>query len=675
MHESDFSDSSASGNERSAALCGETDPSKIRKHFSKQPVEDSLAWLKAHGSETSGSFRVAAWCGISEAARGGRQLGIAEDCISKARALAPSDPIALFEQSLLRVEQNRYDEALELLDAIDRNHRGLWIVDYNRAVCLQRTGQHGPASELYQQCLQRRPGDTACKVGLANCLATLKRWETADALLESACRAEPRLSAAWLSRVYTREAAGDWAGAIDCCRTAVSLDNAPGTQFISALLLPAIPDSAGQIDEARERLVREFRDLRSRRVTVRDPAEEIGKVPFYLAYHDKEDLPVQKLIAETMLAACPELGCEALYSSGKRDGRIRLGVVSMNLKAHTIGKLNVGLLTSLPDDFELVVFRPFGQEDAITRRIDERADAVIALPALLSEARECIGRSGCDILFFPDLGMDSFTWFLAFARMAPVQLTTWGHPDTTGIPNIDFFVSSRWYEPADAAAHYSERLLLSDELNPLYPFPDIPRPGHRSSIGLPENGHLYVFAQSLFKIHPDFDPVLAAILETDSMGKLVLLGGLHPEWGERIRRRICRSAPHLRERIFSISHLPFNKFLTLLQTADVLLDAPQFCGGNTTYEAFAAGVPVITQEGRFLRGRLTSGMYQRIGWDELVAKDSREYVQLAVRMATDRTWREQCRNHLRESRPVLFDNRAAAEAMVTIFRELHSNMV
>ena len=44
------------------------------------------------------------------------------------------------------------------------------------------------------------------------------------------------------------------------------------------------------------------------------------------------------------------------------------------------------------------------------------------------------------VLLYADIGMDPFTYFLTYARLAPVQAVTHGHPCTTGVPEIDFFV-------------------------------------------------------------------------------------------------------------------------------------------------------------------------------------------------------------------------------------------
>jgi hypothetical protein len=43
--------------------------------------------------------------------------------------------------------------------------------------------------------------------------------------------------------------------------------------------------------------------------------------------------------------------------------------------------------------------------------------------------------------------MDPFTYFVAYARVAPLQLTFFGHPTSSGMPSIDYFLTSELIEP------------------------------------------------------------------------------------------------------------------------------------------------------------------------------------------------------------------------------------
>jgi predicted O-linked N-acetylglucosamine transferase (SPINDLY family) len=79
----------------------------------------------------------------------------------------------------------------------------------------------------------------------------------------------------------------------------------------------------------------------------------------------------------------------------------------------------------------------------VLRAIDYgEADRVVTLSKNIFNAQRIIAREEMDLLFYTDIGMDPETYFLSFARLAPVQCVTWGHPDTTGVPNVDYFLSS-----------------------------------------------------------------------------------------------------------------------------------------------------------------------------------------------------------------------------------------
>ena len=52
--------------------------------------------------------------------------------------------------------------------------------------------------------------------------------------------------------------------------------------------------------------------------------------------------------------------------------------------------------------------------------------------------------------------------------------------------------------------------------------------------------------------------------------------------------------------------------------------------GVAAVQALECGLPIVAREGRFLRGRLGSGVLRHLGLDELVASSDDAYVELAV---------------------------------------------
>ena len=104
--------------------------------------------------------------------------------------------------------------------------------------------------------------------------------------------------------------------------------------------------------------------------------------------------------------------------------------------------------------------------------------------------------------------------------------------------------------------------------------------------------------------------------------------------------------------------------------ADVVLDTPRWSGGNTSLDAFAAGTPVVTLPGRFMRGRQTAGMLALMGLDALVAPAPDDYVRLALDCARDRDRNRGLREAIAERRAALFDRpepvAAFADALLRI---------
>src|SRR4029078_13318090 len=116
--------------------------------------------------------------------------------------------------------------------------------------------------------------------------------------------------------------------------------------------------------------------------------------------------------------------------------------------------------------FELVILDASGgADDLLARRIRAAADRYVSVPHDTRTALYLIAPQQLDILHYPDLGMSPFTFTLAHSRLAPVQTVTWGHPDTTGLPTIDYFISCREGETEEADSHYTEKLVRLSRLN------------------------------------------------------------------------------------------------------------------------------------------------------------------------------------------------------------------
>jgi len=566
-------------------------------------------------------------------------------------------------------------------------------------------GRFAEAELLYRQALQIVPqfAEACNNLGLA--LQAQEKFAEAVFWYHQALEIKPDLLGARRGLGDALRVQGKLAEAEACYQQVLTQqpEKNAGTRIRLATLLPVIIESKKAMLKSRQQLIGNINQLLNSSLKLDDPFAEGGVTLFFLAYQGDNDRNLQLNLATLYEYACPSLlyiapHCQASASRGPlyiakktalgilsqwTDGlwprqatnltrKIKIGFVSHFFNLHTIGKVVRGVIANLSRNwFHLHIFFISPADDEIARFIQQHADEVTVLPLDLTVAREQIANSQLDILCYTDIGMETFSYFLAFARLAPVQCTTWGHPVTTGIRNLDYFISSRYLEPPeDYEQHYSEKVVLLNSLLTYYYKPPLPSQWQpRDYFGWTEQAHIYLCPQSLFKLHPDFDPVLGQILTKDSSGLIVLVEGLDPYWSELLKQRFNRTLPAVKERIVFLPRQKFNDYLNLIAVADVILDPFHFGGGSTTYEIFAIGTPIVTYPSRFMRGRFAYGCYKRMGILDCIADTPARYVEIAIQLGTDQAYRERLKRKILAANSVLYEDSKVVREFEKFFLE------
>ena len=179
----------------------------------------------------------------------------------------------------------------------------------------------------------------------------------------------------------------------------------------------------------------------------------------------------------------------SLSTSTAAPGRLRIGVVSAFLDGNTIGRLWGNLIRRLdPNRFEVFLYVYQDMNSEWGKRLAGSVHQVKRIPRSCMVAREQIGQDELDVLWFPEIGMDTSTYFLAFARMARVQCVSWGHPMTTGIDTVDYFLSSEGLEVPEA--EYSEQLVRMRRVMAWFESLNAPTPSFTCSIWFALKGYI-----------------------------------------------------------------------------------------------------------------------------------------------------------------------------------------
>jgi len=636
------------------------------------------------------------------------RLDEAESCFRKAVSTRPDFATAYCNLGLTLQDLKKPNEAIRNYQKAKQIMPGYADAHYNLGNALQDLNRLDEAEKSYREALALKPGFVEAHTNLGNALKSQIRFEEAVQSYREALRHNPKYAEAHNNLgttlkelnqldeaitcfnnalkirpgytdahhnlINTLQSQGDVDGAVRQLDVALSHNPKKAAWRIrKALSLPTIPRSEEDIQTRRKNLAEAVKDLKKQNLTINDPVVEIGMTNFFLSYHNEDNREIMEDIAELYMDACPKLMFEAAHcrQSGKRrDKHLRIGFLSSFFCEHTIGKLSHGFIEHLSRElFVVTVFRFPGENDPLSEAIEETADRVVPLHKDLNRDRDVIEQEKLDILFYPDIGMDPYTYFLSFARLAPVQVVSWGHPDTTGIPNIDYFLSAGPLEHPGSSAQYTEQLVQLSALPTYYTRPVRPEKTYsRSDFGLPDQEALYVCPQTLFKLHPGFDTLVSDLMVCDPDGYVVLIDdGKGGHLNDLIIERIGSSHPDIIKRIIFLPTMSHEKFLGLLLLADAILDIPTFSGGNSSLEAIAMTAPVVTWPGNFMRCRVTAGCYKQMGLSDLIATDAGTYVSLALKLAHDADFRKRMKTDIEANCHKLFERTDVIREMEIFF--------
>ncbi len=187
---------------------------------------------------------------------------------------------------------------------------------------------------------------------------------------------------------------------------------------------------------------------------------------------------------------------------------------------------------------------------------------------------------------------------------------------------------------------------------------------------------ILICSGTAFKYQVEHDRVLARIAGQVDGSQLIFFRQ-HPEsmsdlLKARLERAFSQAGLDFAQHVRFVPTQPLQVFHGLLHSANIALDTIGFSGYNTAVQAIESGLPLVTREGRFLRGRLASGILRRLGMTELIAQTEDEYVSLAVRLARDVDLQQRFRAEIVQRRPVLYEDVASIRHLENVIEE-HAN--
>ncbi|MDB3931849.1 hypothetical protein N9374_02075 [Candidatus Pelagibacter sp.] len=363
---------------------------------------------------------------------------------------------------------------------------------------------------------------------------------------------------------------------------------------------------------------------------------------FGLSYDQFDNLEINKKSVTLFRKIYPELNQVYLHKNAP-SSKIKIGFISEYLTDHTIGKLFKGIILKIDKKkFEVFVFH--SEQTRKGSILDDLINAEnkgiiknIFLPKDFKQKQISILDEKLDILFYPEIGLSLQLYFLSYIRLAKYQVTSWGHPETTGNDSIDYFISSKLIESENSDKNFSEKLICSESLPMFYYRPEVK---NILSVEKINKMNLYSCPQTLFKLHPDFDKIIEGIQKKDKNSIFYFIKDPKKTLYNIFINRLKKNSKINTDRIHFLETMNWEEYINHCGRSSVLLDPLYFGAGNSFYESMFYGTPTITMPTNYTKSRLVLGAYNQMKISDMklnpVVKTIDEYVNAAVEIANNR---------------------------------------
>lgn len=510
---------------------------------------------------------------------------------------------------------------------------------------LQASGDTEAALDLYRQALRSQPDNAVIHNNIGNACHQLGRSADAIAAYRDAIRLQPDYASAHNNLGNVLQLQGELGAAIDHYRLALQYqpDHAATWNNLASAL-----QYQGELAESQ----RCFR-------------QALAGAPDFAAAHSGLLLALNYDPGVTP-AACYEEhlawgrrhggGATGFARSPDPRRPLRIGYLSPDFRDHPVASFAQALLaTGDAHGDEIYGYADVTRADAVTGRLRQQAQHWRMVAGIRDEPLAAlIAADELDILV--DLaGHTAHNRLPLLARrLAPIQVSYLGYPNTTGLAAMDYRLTDRWADPPGAGDDgYTESLVrLPGGFLCYAPPDDAPPPAPPLAAG---GGVVFGSFNNHAKLA---EPVIAAwsgLLAALPEARLLLKNN---SLADSRTRALChdRFARHgvAPARVELLGRLPARAdHLALYGRVDIALDTFPYSGTTTTCEALWMGVPVVTLAGTAHAGRVGVSILNQLGLPELIAADVAAYRDIAQRLAGDTArvtaWRTQLRGRMRAS--------------------------
>jgi protein O-GlcNAc transferase len=591
------------------------------------------------------------------------------DALQRVVKLTPNDSSAWSNRGALLAKLHRNEEALADFDravALDPVNTDAWT---NRGLSLVALGRPEEALRSYDRVLELRPGHVEARNNRGLALKAMARAGDALAEFDRVLEEKPEHPGALVNRASVLRAMGEVDQALQSYDRALAIrpqmpealhsranclwmhksDLAGAIADLERLvaLTPGYPYARGNLLHLKM-YAGDWRDLARERVALDELVRAGQRVVEPLVYQGLSSSPADLLAAARIYVEDKYPRLPSLHGRRRRQGKIRLGYLCGEFRAHATMHLAAGLFEHHDRTrFEVTGFDNSREDgSAVRRRVIAAFDKFVPIQTLSDrEVAYLIAGEEIDIL----VNLNGYAGALrmgVFAhRPALIQVNYLGFPGTLGADYVDYILGDDEVIPRDAEPFFSERVVrlpgcyqINDGARPR------PAPGTRAAHGLKETDFVFCHFNSSYKITPELFARWLRLLRNVPSSVLWLLES-NALFAANMRGEIARVGLDP-ARLVLAPPMEHSAHVSRLALGDLFLDSLPCNAHTTASDALWAGLPLLTCRGEAFAGRVAASLLRAVGLPELITDTLDEYESLALTLARDRVLLQSCRDRL-----------------------------
>ncbi|MCW5314646.1 glycosyltransferase [Nostoc sp. KVJ3] len=414
-------------------------------------------------------------------------------------------------------------------------------------------------------------------------------------------------------------------------------------------------------------------------------------IPFYFNKLDLKNIYTKR--ADIIKLYLQQFNNSIEYDFSERlaeQTKIKLGILASHFQPQTETFAALSVYKHLNRDlFEIIIFTLNVTNNRLERYCAGHADALIQLPTNLESQVETIREADLDILFISTnvTAVTHQITLLSLYRLARIQMVDANSPVTTGMPNIDYYISSKLSEVEDNAQQdYTEQLITLDSPPQCFDFATEKQILattfiSRESLGITKTAVVYVSGANYYKIIPEQEVTWAKIIASVP-NSVLLLYPFNPNWSSSypciaFRKRIITTFAKYgvsEDRLIILEPAPNRAdVMERLKFCDIYLDSYPYSGMTSLIDPLEVSLATVVMETECSRSRKGASLLRELQIFDLITNTEEDYIELAVALGINSELRQEKAEQIKQKMhqdPRFLDSGSHSAQMGKLFQEL-----